>query len=585
MTFEILITLILVAALILTLFKGWLRPSLAFLGTAIGLIGLQIIQVEDLLRGLANKQIILIFLLIILTAGIQRNVGPSFFFKLFHKTLSPFQFRLRMMVLVSGLSSVLNNTPVVALMIPFVKNWADKNHYAASKFLIPLSFATILGGMITLVGTSTNLVLNGLIAQEGLTLLGFADFLYLGLLVTVLGLLYLTFFSQSFLPDRKGSKEEIMGHLNEYLVETQVSAASNLIGKSIEEAGLRNLKELFLVEIKREDEIIPAVDSFEKIFAGDQLFFAGNTGAILTLINEKNGLVLPEESHVEANGFSDLTEAIVPTGSSLIGQSLKNIGFRDRYKASVISIYRKGEKVRENLGETVLQAGDLLLLLCSKDFLNGASYRDLIVLSKAGELENKISWTRMLPSFSAILILLGGIFGVLDLFLAAVLGIVVMLFSKVLNIPKIKEAVDLDLLVILASALALGTGIQQSGLAAFLVEVIGEISPGLPVWGSITFLFLLTLGLTTLITNAAAVTIVFPIAYELGMQSGGNLTPFFVTIAFAASADFMTPIGYQTNLMVMGPGSYKFSDYFRIGLPLTLIYTLTVLVFIQYYYF
>ncbi|NVJ85984.1 MAG: SLC13 family permease [Algoriphagus sp.] len=585
MTFEILITLILVAALILTLFKGWLRPSLAFLGTAIGLIGLQIIQVEDLLRGLANKQIILIFLLIILTAGIQRNVGPSFFFKLFHKTLSPFQFRFRMMVLVSGLSSVLNNTPVVALMIPFVKNWADKNHYAASKFLIPLSFATILGGMITLVGTSTNLVLNGLIAQEGLTLLGFADFLYLGLLVTVLGLLYLTFFSQSFLPDRKGSKEEIMGHLNEYLVETQVGASSNLIGKSIEEAGLRNLKELFLVEIKRGEEIIPAVDSSEKIFAGDQLFFAGNTGAILTLINEKNGLVLPEESHVEANGFSDLTEAIVPTGSSLIGQSLKNIGFRDRYKASVISIYRKGEKVRENLGETVLQAGDLLLLLCSKDFLNGASYRDLIVLSKAGELENKISWTRMLPSFSAILILLGGILGVLDLFLAAVLGIVVMLFSKVLNIPKIKEAVDLDLLVILASALALGTGIQQSGLAAFLVELIEEISPGLPVWGSIALLFLLTLGLTTLITNAAAVTIMFPIAYELGMQSGGNLTPFFVTIAFAASADFMTPIGYQTNLMVMGPGNYRFSDYFRIGLPLTLIYTLTVLVFIHYYYF
>lgn len=585
MTLEILITLILVAALILTLFKGWLRPSLAFLGTAIGLIGLQIIQVEDLLRGLANKQIILIFLLIILTAGIQRNVGPSFFFKLFHKTLSPFQFRLQMMVLVSGLSSVLNNTPVVALMIPFVKNWADKNHYAASKFLIPLSFATILGGMITLVGTSTNLVLNGLIAQEGLPLLGFADFLYLGLLVTVFGLLYLTFFSQSFLPDRKGSKEEIMGHLNEYLVETQVSAASNLIGKSIEEAGLRNLKELFLVEIKRGEEIIPAVDSSEKIFAGDQLFFAGNTGAILTLINEKNGLVLPEESHVEANGFSDLTEAIVPTGSSLIGQSLKNIGFRDRYKASVISIYRKGEKVRENLGETVLQAGDLLLLLCSKDFLTGSSYRDLIVLSKAGELENKISWTRMLPSFSAILILLGGILGVLDLFLAAVLGIVVMLFSKVLNIPKIKEAVDLDLLVILASALALGTGIQQSGLSAFLVQLIGEISPGLPVWGSITLLFLLTLGLTTLITNAAAVTIMFPIAYELGMQSGGNLTPFFVTIAFAASADFMTPIGYQTNLMVMGPGSYKFSDFFKIGLPLTLIYTLTVLVFIHYYYF
>nr|WP_290427017.1 SLC13 family permease [Algoriphagus limi] len=558
---------------------------MAFLGAVLALMILRIIQVEDLLQGLANKQIILIFLLIILTAGIQRNLGRGFFFKLFKKELKPSQFRVRMMLLVSGLSSVLNNTPVVAFMIPFVKNWADTNNYSASKFLIPLSYATILGGMITLIGTSTNLVLNGLIDQAGLTLLGFSDFLYLGLLVTVLGLAYLSIFSNRLLPDRKGSKEEVIGHLNEYLVETQVSSSSNLIGKSIEEAGLRHLKELFLVEIKRGNELITAVDSEEKIFAGDQLFFAGKTGAILNLINEKNGLILPEHSHVQENGFSDLTEAIVPTGSSLIGQSLKKMGFRDRFKSSVISIYRKGEKVSGNLGETVLQAGDLLLMLCSKESRNSSSYRDLIILSKAGELDGEISWKRILPSILAVGLLLIGIVGLIDLFLAVFLGILFLLLAKVLDVQQIKSAVDLDLLVILVSALAVGMAIQKSGMASFLVQILLDISPGIPVWGTLTLLFILTLGLTTLITNAAAVTIMFPIAYELGLQSGGVLTPFFVTIAFAASADFMTPIGYQTNLMIMGPGNYRFSDFFRIGLPLTLIYSITVLIFITNYYF
>jgi di/tricarboxylate transporter len=584
LTFDIFSTGLLIFFLILSLFKNWIRPSLAFLGAVFGFIILQIIQVEDLLQGLANKQIILIFLLIILTSGIQRNLGRGFFFKLFKKNLSPFQFRLRMMLMVSGLSSVLNNTPVVAFMIPFVKNWAEANKYAASKFLIPLSFATILGGMITLVGTSTNLVLNGLISQAGLPLLGFEDFLYLGLLVSFLGLIYLSFFSNKLLPDRQGNKEEVMKHLNEYLVETQVSRSSNLIGKSIKEAGLRHLQELFLVEIKRGDEVITAVDSDEKLFAKDRLFFAGKTSAILTLINEKNGLNLPEESHVKLNGFSDLTEAIVPTGSQLVGQSLKKLGFRDQYKASVISIYRKGEKVRGNLGEIILQAGDLLLMLCSKDTLSGKSFKDLIFLSKTGELDTAFSLKRILPSIMAVGLLLLGILGIIDLFLAVFISIILMIVFKILTINYIKSAVDLDLLVILVSALAVGIGIQKSGAASYLVYFLSELTDGLPLIGSISLLFLITLGLTSLITNAASVTIMFPIAYEMGLQSGVSLTPFFVVIAFAASADFMTPIGYQTNLMVMGPGNYRFSDYTRIGLPLTLIYAITVLIFINFYY-
>ncbi|KPQ08611.1 MAG: DASS family Na+:divalent anion symporter [Algoriphagus marincola HL-49] len=585
MTLSILSTLIIVIGLVLSLYRGWVRPSLAFLGVAFLFILLQIIQIEDLLLGLANKQIILIFLLIILTSGIQQNLGKGFFFSVFQKNLSAFQFRLRMMLTVSSLSSVLNNTPVVAFMIPFVKNWAESNNYSASKFLIPLSFATILGGMITLIGTSTNLVLNGLIIQSGLPSLLFSDFLYLGLIVAFFGIIYLTIFSEALLPNHTASKAKVLKDLHEYLVETRIRPDSPLIGKTIEEAGLRHLKELFLVELKRGDRVIPAVSSERLLQANDYLFFAGNTNAILNLINQKYGLELPEESHIQSNGFSSMTEAVIPSGSVLAGSTLKQLNFRDRFKASVISVYRKGEKVKENLGETQLKEGDLLLLLCAEDFEKLVSSKDLISLTKSGEIEGAFSFKKNLPSILGISVLLLGIFGAMDLFIAALIGIVFMLLFRVINLNQVREAIDLDLLTILVSALAIGVAIQKSGTSGFLVENLSLLLEGKSPLLGISILFIVTLGLTSLITNAAAVSIMFPIAYELGMQSGLPLTPFFVTIAFAASADFMTPIGYQTNLMVFGPGNYRFADYTKIGLPLTLIYGILVISFIHFYYF
>lgn len=584
MDFIIFYTISIIVLLVLVLYKNWLRPTLAFLGSVFLFILAGIIKIEDFLLGLANKQIIVIFLLIILTAGIQKNLGKEFFYKLFKENLSANQFRLRMMLMVSGLSSILNNTPVVAFMIPFVKDWSDTKGYSASKFLIPLSFATILGGMITVIGTSTNLVLNGLIVQAGLIELGFQDFLYLGLIVASLGILYLTIFSNKLLPDNRGNKEKIIGHLNEYLVETKVSEDSPLIGKTIEEAGLRHLKELFLVEIKRGERIITAVSSDRIIHRGDILFFAGNTNAILNLINEKNGLELPEENHLLSNGFSSLSEAVIPSGSDLIDQTINMSGFRDRFKASIISVYRKGEKVTGNLGQIQFKAGDLLLLLGSKNIDINPFRRDIILLSKTGMINEKVSLKQTQPSIFAAFFLLLGISGILDLFIAVFIGIAIMVLLKVLSVNNIKSAVDLDLLLILISALAIGVGIQSSGTAGYLVSLLNTLLVDSSPLISIAFLFLITLGLTSLITNAAAVSIMFPIAYEMGVKSGVPVTPFFVAIAFAASADFMTPIGYQTNLMVMGPGNYKFKDFTKIGLPLTVIYTIATLVFINYYY-
>jgi di/tricarboxylate transporter len=450
--------------------------------------------------------------------------------------------------------------------------------------LIPLSFATILGGMITMVGTSTNLVLNGLVIQSDYPALHFTDFLFLGLILTLIGITYLYFFSEKLLPAHVDTKQQLIENLQNYLVETVVETKSEIIGKSIEEAGLRHLKDLFLVEIHRQGHVIAVVNPNEQLFENDQLFFAGNPTAILKLINEKNGLKLPESTHVFQNGFFELTEAIIPSGSDLIGKSLKSSSFRDKYKASVISIFRNGQKVAGNLGEIYLDAGDLLLILSKKLKNSGANSKSLLYVEKRGKIAGNQSRIMLLSVLLALCFLVAGILNLLDLFLAVSIAIGILISSKLLNQEQIRNTLDIDLAIILISSLAIGLGISKSGTADFLVDKLLNFTMSYPVWINLSMLFFVTLVLTSLITNVATVSIMFPFALSMAQLLSLDVTPFFVTIAFAASADFVTPIGYQTNLMVMGPGNYSFGDYTRIGFPLTIMYMLIVLVFIVNYY-
>jgi di/tricarboxylate transporter len=534
---------------------------------------------------LANKQIVVIFLLIILTSGIQNNIGSDFFFRLFKKNMTAFQFRLRMMALVAGLSSMVNNTPIVAFMIPYVKGWANQAQLPASKFLIPLSFATILGGMITVVGTSTNLVLNGLIVKSELPPLGFRDFFYLGLLVTIAGIIVMAVLSDYLLPNLEDKKIQVIEHLNDYVIETIVAPYAPIIGKTVEEAGLRHLKEIFLVEIKRKDYTITAVGPNERIQEGDSLFFAGNVKEIFTMFLENKGLSLPDENYVKGNGYFNLTEAVVPSSSSLIGSNLRDCDFRNRYKGSVVSIYRQGEKVSGNLGEIKIQAGDLFLMLTGNDWKSNNNVRDLVVVTLMGNIVRGKSKFGNWPSILAILLLLFGVVGFLDLFIATCFGIFLLFAFKVVNLETIKRSLDIDLLAILVSSLAIGSAILNAGVADFIVSSILEFSPPNNTLFLIGILFLITVVLTSLITNAAAVSLMFPIALSMAKGLNASPIPFFVTIAFGASACFLTPFGYQTNLMVMGPGNYRFMDYFKIGAVTTFIYSIISVSFIYNFYF
>lgn len=583
MDFNQIFVLLTVAFLVFALYKELFHTAVTFAICTIALLLVGVLTPSEMLKGLGNQQIIVIFLLILITAGIRTIFGPELFAKLFKPGLSPKAFLLRMMVSVSSISAFLNNTPVVAFMIPYVKDWAEKTGNPASRFLIPLSFATILGGMITVIGTSTNLVLNGLIGEYGLALLQFNDFLYLGVIVTIMGWLYLYFIGYYILPDNKNKMEIIKDNLKEYIVETEVFDGSQLIGKSIKDASLRNLKDLFLVEIVRGDQVISPVSPDMILRSGDILFFSGNTDSIYELIKEDNGLRIHKQDRLVSGGEFNFVEAVVPVGSDLIGKRIKDSDFRNKFNASIIAIHRDGKKVSGKVGETVLSGGDFLLLLSGDDGVVRNNI-NLFYLSIPKKLTvRRPSWMTWL-GIGTFAVLLTGVAGIFPLFTVSIVVLALLVLFGLLTVPKVREELDLNLLIVLVCSLAIGVALEKSGAASI---VAGWLMYAGDSWGPVTvlsLLFFVTIFLTSLVTNPAAVSIMFPIAMALAEQMQLSSTPFFVAIAFAASGDFMTPIGYQTNLMVYGPGGYTFKDFVRVGTPLTVIYSAICIGFIAMYY-
>ncbi|MEX2234128.1 MAG: SLC13 family permease [Cyclobacteriaceae bacterium] len=576
--------LFVVVFLVLSLYREWFNPALTFFMATVALLLGQVITPGEMLRGLANQQIIIIFLLILVTAGIRTILGSEAFARLFNPALSPKAFILRMMLTASSLSSMLNNTPIVAFMIPYVKDWAQKTGNPASRFLIPLSFATILGGMITVIGTSTNLVLNGLVMQYDLPLLGFRDFFYLGITVTVAGGLYLYFIGYRLLPSNPNEIDALRENLKEYIIETEIGRGSSLIGKTVKVAGLRNLKDVFLVEIIRDEKVISPVSPDEVLEEKDALFFSGNTQSIYQLIKEDNGLSVPEDDDTEPEEQFNFVEAVIPANSELVGVRIRDSDFRKKFNASIIAIHRNGKRVPGKVGEMNLAGGDFLLLLAGDNRENRSHEKDLFFLSVPKKVKAKKNKNLRIVGIMSVLLLVSGVVGLFPLFDVCLVILSGMVFFGILNLAEIRRELDLSLLLILVCSLALGVGLEKSGTADLIAHLLVSSVQSFGPVAVLASLFLVTTFLTALITNAAAVSIVFPIAMAVAEQLGLPYTPFFVAIAFAASGDFMTPIGYQTNLMVYGPGGYTFRDFLKVGSPLTLIYTILCIGFISYFY-
>ena len=590
MTTDQIIVCVVILFLLISLYKRFFGPGFTFV-IGISILGIAgILQPSEILHGFANEQIAIIILLLLIGEIIRRSTLIDNMFKRFFNNTHTYKgFMAKLLFPVAALSSMINNTPLVAIMMPYVHNWGKRNNIAVSKLFIPLSYAAILGGTATLIGTSTNLVVNGMVAEQNIIpdfkTLEIFDFAPVGISMIILGGIYLIFFGYKMLPDNSDLKDNLTLKTREYIVEVSVNINSEYHNKTVEKANLRNLKDLFLVEIIRNSRTITPVSPTTLIQEGDVLVFAGNTETIADMIENNSNIMPTDFSKLAKNSKTEVVEVFVTPNSPLLSMSIKKSNFRSKYDAAILAIHRNGSRITGKIGDIVPIAGDMLLIATGDDFekrTNGNS--DFFVVDKIRSIEN-------MPTYQSVLILGGLIISVLlsslkivPLFTCLLVFIIVMLITKIANPKELYRGLNFNLLFIIALALALGSAMIKTELASLLSNsFLGFFKP----YGVIVLLigiYLITNLLSSVITNIGAVAIVFPISLSLALQLGINPKPFVLLVAYAAAASFITPIGYQTNLMVYGPGGYNFKDFMKIGLPLSIIFMITTVVLLTLQY-
>lgn len=585
---KIIIVTLVIAGMVISLYKEVVKPVMVFVVAITILMVAKIITPKEALSGFANEQIAVIFLLLIISDVIKRSAALDYsIFRLFRPNLSYKQFLFRMSGSVATISAFVNNTPLVALMMPYVYDWAKRKNISPSKVLMPLSMAAIIGGTVTLIGTSTNLVVSGLAVDAGLPPLQMFDFTPIGLPIMILIVLYISLFSKRLLPDRTDALTDFKEHTREYLIETRVPASSGFVGKSLDDNKLRQLRGLYVVEIIRGEKTIAPVSPKEVIRADDILIFAGEMDTVIDLLNTPGDLVPADYSEYPTTGKVEVIEVIVAPNSSLINKPINQTNFRETFDAGIIAVNRAGGKLSGKVGDIELRNGDLLLVVAGRGFRKRSDQnRDLILVSKRREInpsdKSAIKW--ILLAIAAAFVLEAN--NIMSLFMSMFLITGAIALAGIVTVEDVKKSLDLELMVMLALAIGVGKSISNSGAdQLFAKEVIGLTSSMHETMGVLFGLYLVTNILTMFVTNAAAVAITFPIAVATGHQIGmTNMTPLLLTIAFASSADFITPFGYQTNLMVFGPGGYRFADYIRYGIIPTFIYMAMTIFGIAWWY-
>jgi di/tricarboxylate transporter len=529
---------------------------------------------EEALAGFANQGMLTVAVLYIVVSGLTETGAVGWIVQhILGQPRNTRQAQVRLMAPAAVLSAFLNNTPVVAVFVPAVKVWARRNKLSLSKLLIPLSYASIVGGTCTLIGTSTNLVVNGLlIDQVGLPGLGIFDLAWIGVPITASVLLFILLFSGPLLPDRKEPLIHSDG-MREYTAEMMVEEGSPLEGCCIEKAGLRSLPGLFLAEIERDDAILPAVEPRERLEANDRLIFVGAIESVVDL-HRIRGLVPATNQVMKLEGARkdrSFFEAVLSDTCPLVGKSVCEGRFRTHYHAVIIALARNGERLRGKIGDMVLRAGDTLLLEARPDFINqqGRS-RDFLLVSEVGGFHPPNH--KGAPLALAIIIGMVALAtsGLLSMLEAALVAAGLMIVSGCTSGRVARQAPDWQVLVVIATSFGVGAAMQKSGAAGLLADSIISLAGGNP-WATLVLVFIATSLLTAIATNNVAAVLAFPIALSAAHHMNVDVMPFAITIMVAASASFATPIGYQTNLMVYNAGGYRFADFVRIGLPLTLL--------------
>ncbi|MGB5833906.1 MAG: SLC13 family permease [Thiohalocapsa sp.] len=551
-----------------------IAPDIVTSGALTLLLVTGVLTPQEALAGFSNPGMLTVAVLYVVVTGLTETgavgwIGRS----LLGRPRGEHDARLRLMLPVAALSAFLNNTPVVAIFIPAVQDWAKRHRLSLSRLLIPLSYASIAGGTCTLIGTSTNLVVDGLYTERtGGPGLGLFELVWIGLPVVATVLLFLVVAGHRLLPARTPAAESYED-VRRYTTEMLVTPDSPLAGNSIEAAGLRQLPGLFLIEIERQGQIIPAVSSQEILQDGDRLVFAGIVDSVMDLLQIR-GLAPATNQVFKLGGARQdrcFVEAVLSNKSPLIGRGVREGRFRAHYNAVIIALSRNGERVRRKIGDIVLEPGDTLLLETRPEFiLQQRNSKDFHVVSQLGDT-HPIEHSRAPIAIGIVAVMVVSVgLGLFSMLEAALLAAGAMVLTRCTPGRVARRAPDWQVLVVIATSFGIGAALEKTGAATLLAGSLIDLAQG-QRWVSLVLVYVAAALLTALATNNVAAVLVFPIAMDAAQLMDVSPLPFMVTLMIAASASFATPVGYQTNLMVFNVGGYRFGDFLRIGIPLTLL--------------
>lgn len=574
------LTLAVVAAMFVAMVRGIAHPAAAIVTAVVVLLACGVIDEREAFSGFSNSAPITVAALYVLARAVEdtgalrplvrgaMSAGSSIFANL-----------VRLCFPAAAASAFLNNTPIVAMLIPPVSEMAESSGTPPSRYLMPLSFAVILGGVVTTIGTSTNLVVSGLLQQTGAEPFGLFEITHVGLPLAVVGILVLAVMAPRVLPDRQSPRRSLAAAERDFVVRMIVEPGGPMAGRTVEAAGLRHLEGVFLVEIERNGEPITPVAPPMILHDGDHLLFVGQARMVADL-DKMPGLRSAETPHLEALAAPEhrLIEAVVGASSPLLGRTPKEIGFRARYDAAIVGIHREGQPVVAKLGEVKLRLGDTLLLLADESFRD--RWRDrpdfIVVQALDGDGGPVLSRKAILVGIITAAVVLVAGSGLLPILHASLIAAVLLVATRTISAQAARDSVEIEVLIVIAASFGLGTAIEKSGLAAVLGGGIVEVFDGFGWRGVLLGIVLSTVTLTEFISNNAAAALMFPIAMATASGVGADPRTFAVAVAVSASLSFLTPIGYQTNTMVYGPGGYRFGDYWRLGMPLTIASIATV---------
>ncbi len=557
--------LVIISCLLLTRIKpAFLFAGAAFIGFQLGLIDL-----PTLAGNFTNSSLLTLVLLILVSIALEKTRLVSWVGRqLSQGGQSTVVAKLGLST--AFLSSFTNNTAVVVSLIGAIKR---NQRHAPSRLLIPLSYTAILGGTLTLIGTSTNLIVNSFVEDAGLPSLGFFAPTAIGIAVLVVGLVILIPLSYLLPVHEEQGQDDLP-----YFLEAKIKADSPLVGKTVAENGLRALRRLFLAEILRDGKTLAPVCPDTRLQAGDTLLFCGDVESVTTL-QEISGLQLFGQHHL--NGQSML-EVIVSQSAGICGKTLKSAEFREKFDAVVVAIRRGHERLAGGLGNIELRAGDTLVVVPGKTFHEKQRLlnREFVLVSgldSSAKLDGKKS-AAVLFGFAAVI--LASLFDLLPIIKGLAAYLVMLVVSGVISFAELRRRFPVDIVVIVGSALSLAQLMLSSGLSESMGNVLMSAFNGWGIYGGLIAVYFMTLVLTELVTNNAAAALAFPIAYSLALSYGVDPMPFIMAILFGASASFISPYGYQTNLLVYTVGNYRLKDYFRVGLPVSCVYSVVVLTLI-----